>query len=44
MYNDGSSITDIVRYFYPELKTRKQYKNIHSTFANIVHRKTWKHI
>lgn len=44
MYNDGSSIADIVRYFYPELKTQKQYKNIHSTFANIVHRKTWKYI
>ena len=44
MYNDGNSIADIVRYFYPELKTQKQYKSIHSTFANIVRRKTWKHI
>ena len=44
MYEGGSTIADIVRHFYPNLKTVKQYKNIHSTFANIVHRKTWKHI
>lgn len=44
MYENGNSIADIVKYFYPELKTSKQYKSIHSTFANIVHRKTWKHL
>ena len=44
MYNEGNSIVDIVRYFYPNLQTRKQYRSIHSTFANIVHYRTWKHI
>ncbi len=41
MYDNGNSIADIVRVFYPELKTQNQYHNIHSTFANICKRKTW---
>lgn len=44
LYNEGLSIADIVRKFHPELKTVKQYKNIHSTFSNIVKRKTWRNI
>jgi hypothetical protein len=44
MYTKGNSVANIIRYFYPELKTAKQYKNIHSTFSNIIKRKTWKHI
>ena len=44
MYDNGSSIADIVRYYYPELDTAKKYKNIHSTVSNICKRKTWKYI
>lgn len=44
LYKQGNSVADIVRIFYPELQTVKQYKNIHSTFLNIVKRKTWKNI
>lgn len=44
MYDKGYSVADIIREFYPELKTVKQYKNIHSTFLNIAKRKTWKNI
>lgn len=44
LYKDGMSIADIVKLYHPELKTVKQYKNIHSTFANIVHNKTWKNL
>lgn len=44
MFDEGKCIADIVRFFHPELKTPKQYKNIHSTFSNIVHRRTWKNL
>lgn len=44
MYDSGSSIADIVRYYHPELQTQEQYHNIHSKFAKICHRETWKHI
>lgn len=44
MYLEDKSIADIIRYFYPELQTSKQYKNIHSTFSNIVHNRTWKNL
>ena len=44
MYDDGFSIADIVRYYFPELKTVDQYKNIHSTILNIAKRNTWKSI
>ena len=44
MYKEGYSVADIVKSFYPELKTVKEYKNIHSTFLSIVHNKTWKHL
>lgn len=43
-YDNGWSIADIVRYDYPELSHVKDYKNIHSTYSNICHRKTWKNI
>ena len=36
------SVADIVRYYHPELKTAKQYKNIHSSYLNICKRNTWK--
>lgn len=42
MYDEGNSIADIVRTFYPDLKTVAQYKNIHSTFSAVARRKTWK--
>lgn len=42
MYDEGSSIADIVRYFYPELKTVGDYKKLHSTFMLVAKRKTWK--
>ena len=44
MYSSGMSIADIIRVFYPNLKTAKEYKNIHSSFSNICHRKTWKEL
>lgn len=44
LYRIGYTIADIIREFYPNLQTQKQYRNIHSTFANIVHNKTWKHL
>lgn len=44
LYDDGNSIADIVRIFYPNLNTVEKYKNIHSTFSNIARRKTWKHL
>ena len=42
MYDEGSSIADIIRYFYPELKAASQYRNIHSNITLIAKRKTWK--
>lgn len=44
LYDDGYKVADIVKEFYPELKTSKQYKSIHSTFRNICKRVTWKNI
>lgn len=44
MYDEGMSIADIVRIFYPDLKHASDYKNIHSTFSSICRRKTWKHL
>ena len=42
MYDAGMSIADIIRHYYPELKTVAQYKNIHSNVTSIAKRKTWK--
>lgn len=44
MFDNGMSVADIVRKFYPELITSKQYHNIHSTFLNVCNRTTWKFI
>ena len=44
LYSEGNSVADIVRVFYPELQTSKQYRNIHSTFSNIVKNITWKNL
>ena len=44
LYDEGMSIADIVRIDYPELQTSKQYHNIHSTYANICKRNTWKNL
>lgn len=44
LYDNGTSIADIVRLYHPTLVHTKDYKNIHSTFSNICRRKTWKHI
>lgn len=44
MYDEGSSIADIIRFYHPKLCTVKKYKNIHSTISNICRRKTWKNI
>lgn len=44
LYKQGKTVAEIVKIFYPELQTAKQYHNIHSTFSNIVKYKTWKNI
>lgn len=44
LYDQGKTVAEIVKIYHPELQTAKQYHNIHSTFSNIVQRKTWKHI
>lgn len=44
LYENGYSVADIVRVYYPTLKTAKDYHSIHSTFLNICKRRTWKHI
>lgn len=41
-YDDGMSVADILRHFYPELKTSKQYKSLHSNILSIAKRITWK--
>lgn len=41
LFDGGMSIAEIVRHYHPELKTQKDYHSIWSTYANIVHRKTW---
>jgi len=43
-YDEGMKIADILRLDHPEMIHAKDYKNLHSTYANICHRKTWKHI
>lgn len=44
LYDNGMSIADILRIDHPEMQTQAQYKNLHSTYANICKRKTWKHV
>lgn len=44
LYSEGKTVADIIKIFYPELQTAKQYKNIHSTFTNIIKNKTWKNL
>ena len=44
LYDNGMSIADILRIDHPELIHTKDYRNLHSTYANICHRKTWKHL
>ena len=44
MYDDGKSIADIIRFYYPKLNTVKKYKNIHSIVSSICRRKSWKNI
>ena len=44
MYDDGSSVADIIRHFYPDLQTVEQYKSIHSTFLAVAKRQSWKNI
>lgn len=44
LYDNGMSVADILRIDHPELKTAKQYKNLHSTYLNICKHKTWKHV
>ena len=39
-YDDGWNIADIIRSYYPELKSVKDYKNIHSNFTSIAKRKS----
>lgn len=44
LYSGGSSIASIVKIFYPDLQTAKEYHRIHSTFYNICKEYTWKNI
>ncbi len=45
LYATGKySIADLLRLDHPELKEQKAYHSLWSTYANIVHNKTWKHI
>lgn len=44
LYDQGMTVSDIVKLDHPELQTVKQYKNIYSTYANICKRKTWKNL
>jgi len=44
LYDNGMSIADILRLDHPEMIHNKDYKNLHSTYANICHRNTWKHL
>lgn len=44
LYDDGMSVSDIVKLDYPNLKTSEQYRSIHSTYLNICKRITWKHV
>ena len=44
LYDAGMSVAYILRLDHPELKTKKQYHNLHSTYLNICKRITWKHL
>lgn len=44
LYDNGMSVADIVRKYYPNLIHSKDYRSMHSTFSNICKRKTWKNI
>lgn len=44
LYHQGFSVADIIRVYYPDKKTVKDYKNIHSNISNIVKGNTWKTI
>ncbi len=44
MYDNGSSVAEIIKFYYPQLNTVSKYKNIHSNISNICKRKTWKNI
>lgn len=43
-YNSGASVASILKEYRPDLEHSSDYKSLHSTFSNICHRKTWKHI
>lgn len=42
LYDSGMAIADILRIDHPEFVTVAQYKSLHSTYANICKRNTWK--
>ena len=44
LYDSGMSVADICKYFHPEYKTVKDYRNIHSTISAIAKRTAWKNI
>lgn len=44
LYDNGMSIVDILRIDHPEMVHNKEYKSLHSTYANICHRNTWKNL
>lgn len=44
MYYDGYDIVDIVKYYYPNMTTAKEYRSVHSNISGIARGKTWKHI
>lgn len=44
LYDKGMKISDIVKKYYPQYTTVKQYRKVYSTFADIAKRKTWKHL
>lgn len=43
-YDGGMKISDILKEDHPELITSKDYHSLHSTYANICKRKTWKYL
>ena len=44
MYDEGMKISDIVKHYHPEYCTRKDYRTIYTTYYNVCHRVTWKHL
>ena len=44
LYDNGLSIAEIIKKYYPDLNTVKKYKSIHSTISAICRRKSWKNI